>query len=297
MRRFVQAAGRFMAAEVIIAVVLALSLAPLMFSPIRSFEMTFFTPSIVPGSSWTIDERFDTDSGLRSLACSAGLEQVADIPSTPLHCRFVASEILDATDYLQANGVVTDFRYHNVSIQPLWDVRLQGAWSLLLGAAVWAVWLRVERRSPGQEWAGARLGEASSWGLMLLPFACGMSLVMACQMIWPMPVSASANVQSVGWVAVMAVMGAPVLEEALFRGLFVQVTSAHMPRWVVAVSGSAVFTGFHGAVGGAGWQLLIFAVFSMLMYWLWFRRGSLLLCVIAHMLYNGLQLLYHLAVQ
>ncbi|MDH3584508.1 MAG: CPBP family glutamic-type intramembrane protease, partial [Phycisphaerae bacterium] len=94
-----------------------------------------------------------------------------------------------------------------------------------------------------------------------------------------------------GLVAV-AVIGAPLVEEIVFRGLL-QTALRHarivLRRWGVIVVASAVFTGIH--VGAADWHAMpALFVLSLGLGFLYERTGSLWAPILMHALFNASQI-------
>jgi len=91
-----------------------------------------------------------------------------------------------------------------------------------------------------------------------------------------------------GWLSVLTiVVAAPVLEEILMRGI---ILDGFLKRYspVVAIFWSAlIFALFHLNI----WQGVSAFSFGLLVGWLYWRSGSLLLCMILHAFGNGLAVL------
>ena len=89
-----------------------------------------------------------------------------------------------------------------------------------------------------------------------------------------------------------AVIVAPLLEEIFFRGL-VQTTLLELfgrkRRWTAILLASLAFVVPH--IGTGAWHVLPgLLVLAMLLGWLYERTGSLLPCVLAHIAFNGLNI-------
>jgi len=95
-----------------------------------------------------------------------------------------------------------------------------------------------------------------------------------------------------GLIACSAVLIAPVLEEAIFRGLFqsvmAEVLGASM-RWPIVLISAMVFSLIH--VGAADWQALpgLF-VLGVVLGWLYERSGSLWPGIVVHVGFNALNI-------
>jgi membrane protease YdiL (CAAX protease family) len=89
----------------------------------------------------------------------------------------------------------------------------------------------------------------------------------------------------------LLLLWAPVYEELIFRGWFARKLDGQVPRWVIALSGTGLFTLAHVPVSFAMPYALPYLgavyLFSLCLYWLRWRHGSLSLCMAAHMLNNA----------
>lgn len=96
---------------------------------------------------------------------------------------------------------------------------------------------------------------------------------------------------TLGLLVFSAVVLAPLLEEALFRGLvqtvLLEASGARGRRWLVVVTAASPFALVHGS--SVPWQALpgLF-VLGVVLGWLYERTGSLLSCVVAHAGFNAL---------
>lgn len=93
--------------------------------------------------------------------------------------------------------------------------------------------------------------------------------------------------------AIAAVVVVPIAEELLYRGLLFQGLRAQLGRWpAIGISGF-VFGLFHLEWGDLSGSLLLLAAFypfGMWLAWLFDRRGSLVVPIVTHMAYNGINL-------
>jgi membrane protease YdiL (CAAX protease family) len=86
---------------------------------------------------------------------------------------------------------------------------------------------------------------------------------------------------------VLLVIIAPITEETLFRGIILRgLLSRYRPAIAVALSAF-----LFGAIHANPWQLLSAFFLGLVFAWFYLRTGSLLLCVLAHAMANGLSLL------
>ena len=84
----------------------------------------------------------------------------------------------------------------------------------------------------------------------------------------------------------LLVIIAPMTEETLFRGIILRgLLSRHRPAIAVVLSAF-----LFGAIHANPWQLLSAFFLGLVFGWFYLRTGSLLLCVLAHAMANGLTL-------
>jgi membrane protease YdiL (CAAX protease family) len=98
-------------------------------------------------------------------------------------------------------------------------------------------------------------------------------------------------------IVISAVVVAPVLEEAIFRGIVQSVlveTLGEGRRWAVVIFASGLFAFIH--TGAVAWQALpgLF-VLGLALGWLYERSGSLWPAIVLHMAFNALNILLALA--
>jgi membrane protease YdiL (CAAX protease family) len=172
----------------------------------------------------------------------------------------------------------------------VWEVFFEG------GALVW-IWffLRENLVSPGKAFGleAARQPNAARWGVLAavaavpavlgLQYLCGrlMSHPEAQQMI-QMLERADLPTGERLFIGALAVLVAPVAEEAMFRGiLYPTIKQAGHPRAAVWVT-SLLFAGMHFNAE----SFAPLTVFSMLLIWLYEKTGSLLAPITAHSLFN-----------
>ena len=93
-------------------------------------------------------------------------------------------------------------------------------------------------------------------------------------------------------IVLSAILFAPVLEETIYRGIVQSSFASITGQWRVAavVMTSLLFTAFHATV--IPWQMLagIFLL-SLILGWLYERSGNLLAPILAHAVFNALNLL------
>jgi uncharacterized protein len=93
--------------------------------------------------------------------------------------------------------------------------------------------------------------------------------------------------------ALGAVVVAPIAEELFFRGMLFQALRDRIGLWAGMTLSALLFAGAHVQIGGeAGANALIVAIIfplGMLLAWLFQRRGSLLVPIVVHAVFNGVQ--------
>lgn len=81
---------------------------------------------------------------------------------------------------------------------------------------------------------------------------------------------------------VVNVFLAPALEEFVFRGLLLRTLASRLGLWTAMLTGSGLFTVLHF---GSHYYLSTF-VFSVVLYFVYIRRGSLVPCIVMHGAFN-----------
>ena len=107
----------------------------------------------------------------------------------------------------------------------------------------------------------------------------------------------SDSLLGVALISISAVLVAPILEEAIFRGIFQSVlveTLGESRRWSVVIVVSFMFAFIH--LQTAPWQVIpgLF-VLGVILGWLYERSGSLLPSILVHMGFNALNIIMALA--
>jgi membrane protease YdiL (CAAX protease family) len=166
-------------------------------------------------------------------------------------------------------------------------------WWLFLGTAVPALWLV---RHPWRADASG-LG-ASPWrnlGWVLLPMASSQALSsigyhFGAQREEMMVTLGEELARRPDWGLVVGlVLCAPLLEEAIFRGLAWRWLRPACGRWATIALSSLLFVGMHAGQYGA-FGLGLVTVLALAFAAIRERTGSLLLCIAAHMLVNAVAL-------
>jgi membrane protease YdiL (CAAX protease family) len=164
------------------------------------------------------------------------------------------------------------------------------------GALVWiGLFLRENLVSPGDAFGleAARRSKAVAWGVLAAPLvvlgAFGLEYLSGLLMKHPEAQQLIQMLQRADlpaaerlYIGFMAVLVAPVAEEALFRGIvYPAIKQSGHPRAAVWVT-SLLFAGIH-----LNWATLApLAVFSMVMIFLYEKTGSLLAPITTHSLFN-----------
>ena len=93
---------------------------------------------------------------------------------------------------------------------------------------------------------------------------------------------------AIGLMVASAVILAPIFEEIIFRGLVqtsLQEATNYSQRWLIVLASAGIFCAIHADV--AQWQALPgLMALGIILGWLYERHGSLLPCVLLHMLFN-----------
>jgi membrane protease YdiL (CAAX protease family) len=104
---------------------------------------------------------------------------------------------------------------------------------------------------------------------------------------------AAANRAALPFLAIAAVVVVPIAEELLYRGLLFQGLRTRLGRWPAIGMSGFVFGLLHVQWGNLEGTLLLLAAFyplGMWLAWLFDRRGTLVVPIVAHMAYNGINL-------
>jgi membrane protease YdiL (CAAX protease family) len=87
-----------------------------------------------------------------------------------------------------------------------------------------------------------------------------------------------------GHVFLMSVLVGPLIEELVYRGLFLQLGRRYLPLWVAILLPSVVFAATH--IGPLGWAYLAAFPMSCLFSWLVVRSGSIYSSLLCHCSFN-----------
>lgn len=272
------------------------------------FTFLLIAPAFV-STSWRMEATFeviDTDSPhvgalaahdlqgtLRSIACSpAG-------PST-IRCRFEGQSLFDAKDYLQEQGIKTSNRFLDTSMMPVFLTPALVLWQLLLAAAAalsWNRWTRLEIASP--RWEGRNTILA-----LLLPYAAStatVGILFAAFGTAESVVEASSGMRldrNIWLIAATSIIAAPLYEEILFRGLALDALRRAF-SWPIAILATSVtFVSMHTIQSGPAGLTHTAALLAAGIALGWLRKmtGSLMLCVLAHAIFNLITLVTMLRV-
>jgi membrane protease YdiL (CAAX protease family) len=124
------------------------------------------------------------------------------------------------------------------------------------------------------------------WSLLLgVALVCPAILLMA---FLPITLKAQQstlnNIVQPGFVLLTSIIVGPLLEEVIYRGLFLQLARRYAPAWKAVILSSAVFAITH-FMKGAGITLLAFAM-GCLFAWMVVRTGSLYPGFLCHAVFN-----------
>lgn len=161
--------------------------------------------------------------------------------------------------------------------------------SNIITAAGLLIWFRL-RHKPLGEAAGLR--RCSGWIVGFCAFAAiGLFVIVGLVVpLLPEPWVTSyendmALVTDTGLIPALAmVLGAPILEELLFRGIMQSRLEQAMPVWAAVLIQAALFGVIHGIPIQIGYAFVLGLIFG----WVRYRAGSILPTIAAHMVFNGL---------
>lgn len=175
-------------------------------------------------------------------------------------------------------------------------------------AATWAAIAWIVRRH-GLRFRMALALEAAPTAALLRPYLAGIALyfvILPLLALFPPPPDETSLFTEIfrkggpalAVLLVTAVLLAPALEEALFRGLLLPATRRGLRPWPAAVAVTVVFTALHVTQVGEYWPALagIFAC-GLALAWLKETTGSLWPSIAFHMGFNSTPFLVWLALQ
>lgn len=280
-------------AELVILVTLILMILPAYFSGWQEVEETYQVLSAPESIALPVSERFDQGS-LRFIHCVKGpAEESGALYS--LRCKYKeSSETANAArSYLGKKGFDLDSSRGNVNVVPAMGHGAQQFYLLLLAAFLWLTWSRLFVHSIKRDLKNALSFIRSKPYHLSLPALAAFSANFVVTYFLP-PAEANGSPttsDALGWVLVSVLVVAPILEEVVFRGIVQDILLKQMRWWLAAVLGSFGFAAMHVLPN----ELLphgysAYLLFGFGLCWLRKKSGSLSICVLAHVLYNGLVL-------
>lgn len=291
---------------------LALSFALLISMVMVAIVSLVMTLSSMVGGARSMDLTFNivespADLGMRDgsavygtnstqgISCSDASAAVGD-GQWWIRCRFVAEGSDFGIDYLESHGLRWGLQASNVVIRPVGGAWLHYFVAALLTALMYWLWRAKDRGRLRRELDWVAKNKLASLLAVVLPAVVSLSLSTLVNVVAE---TSEARNDVMPTVAVpyllpmfMAmVIIAPVVEELLHRGIVFDVIRARAGPAVAAVLGTALFVGMH-FVGESGQlsvvRIVALTAFSLTIYAVRIRCNALVLCVLAHMLVNGI---------
>jgi len=227
----------------------------------------------------------------KGITCNDASAEMAD-GKWWIRCRYVADKVSYATDYLRANGLEVGGTYTRIVMQPA-----GGSWISLVCAAllvaclglVWS-WRDASRLRRELVWIAGNKGRS-----VLAVVAPGVvTMVAAALSTWMLGSATAPQMPPLRHEYMVAmfmtiVVTAPLVEELLYRGVLFDLLVKRSTAVVAACLGTVIFVGAH--VGAEFWKIdpvrvTALGMGSLALYAVRFRTGSLLLCIVGHMLLN-----------
>jgi len=146
----------------------------------------------------------------------------------------------------------------------LWGRRTFGD-MLALRPVPWGSWPSIVVGSVGER--------ALTW--------CFLLVMLQTNLISIGPADPSPGAGAHGWL--LAIVGAPLWEEVVFRGIILGGFLKHYPKWFAILASAILFGASHGNLG----QFVGAGVFGLFVGWLFAETGSLWPCLFAHAFGNG----------
>lgn len=228
----------------------------------------------------------------KGITCNDATGEMAD-GKWWIRCRYVADKVSYATDYLRANGLEVGGTYARIVMQPA-----GGSWINLVCAAflvaclglIWS-WRDASRLRRELGWIAGNKGR--SLLAAVVPGVVTMAAAGVCTwMLGSAPAPQIPPMRHEYMVAMFMtiVVTAPLVEELLYRGVLFDLLVKRSNVVVAACLGTVIFVGAH--VGTEFWKIdpvrvTALGMGSLALYAVRFRTGSLLLCIVGHMLLNG----------
>ncbi|MEN1944164.1 CPBP family intramembrane glutamic endopeptidase [Luteimonas sp. MJ293] len=278
-------------AGMLVALSMIVLIAPAYLSGRYQMEMSFQVVAEPDGIDFPITAHFERDQALRSIACIKS-EQLDSEALYLLDCSFVAEEISDARNYLEAKGFTFGNLFRISRISPMIGPGWNQAIVLAFGLVLWAAWLKLFRHSLRDDVRRAFLFIRSRPWAAILPFVLALATgVVVTALFRPLTqeVQTPVALTQLSGILVMAVLVAPVFEEVVFRGLVMDILGKHMRWWLAAIPTTLGFAAVHlvpSELALAAYATYL--VFGFSLCWIRHVSSSLTLCVLIHALYNAI---------
>jgi membrane protease YdiL (CAAX protease family) len=196
-----------------------------------------------------------------------------------------------AVAVLESAGATVDPLIEGFGASPVLGSYFHAGLLLCVSAVLLLIWARSWRVSLGQE---LRL----TWDLLakkpwhlLFPFTTAATATVLIHALFGHSPPEIGAIQIEPATFVFALLVAPAFEELVFRGVVYDVLQARF-RWaIVACIGSIWFTVMHTMQTGSAQGFAVLFATSVCFYWLRKTSGSLLVCVLAHLVANALIIL------
>lgn len=292
-QRILRAAGAIIAAEALIAITIVALTLPGLLAQRQDFTITFGVISSPATLEFPITKERSSGDPLTALRCEKSPSTEKEIQFS-LNCSYVAESLYDGQKFLENLGLELTNYYRNVSSKSAPGNLDPLIWQVLLGLLAWYGWLRLTKTRLRND-IGNGISFVKKKPLhLLLPYALSMlALTLSAQFFpeTPAPSRAELGLDYLPHALATAVLIAPIVEEAIFRGLVYDILAKHIHWAISAFICTASFTLIHFVPSDAAWtgHLSIFIMGAGLL-WLRAKSSSLTLCVFAHALYNALVL-------
>ena len=269
---------------------------PSFFSGIRQIDITVQVVAAPATAIFPWVENFpDGSQGkLRSLSCERRAPELEEALYA-LHCSFIADEVATGLRFMHENGFVVANSFSNMGVKPRWGLGATYAWQALLAVVLWLVWLRMYAVDIRVDLNRAYEFLRRRPFHVFLPFVASTILISLLSFVFNLPlgISGSARIEEWSFVVITAVVIAPLFEEVVFRG-FVHDILTKKTGWILSsIVGTSSFVVVHllPAEAGMADYMGIF-IMGLGLFWLRHVSSSLILCVLAHALYNSLALIW-----
>ncbi len=212
-----------------------------------------------------------------------------------VRCRFIAHEIADAQQYLEQQGLQTGASFRNVRISPSNGSTGFYLASSLVTASLTFLLIRYCNWRPRAERDRLRKLGWRALPILLAPASISIALAALIQLTFKSsatsPVIPAFNLSEQIALVIAGAVIAPLIEELLHRGWVFHLLRKAGGAIFASVVGTGLFVLCHVAtefwtVGPQ--RLVMLVVMSASLYAIRVRFDSILLCIAAHALFNGL---------